>query len=265
MQFSVPLSTPNSVPINQVTEAIGNLATFVEDVTVPPSATAFQLYAGEVSGGSLALQAEVIGLQSEVNYSDGFENVPNGGLTVAINPAIDSGYQITWHNPGLAGTWILTVAARLSTVGSGPANITVTCDCSGGGGGGMLAAGFYQSLDPSGPTWTAEFEVGATLLQGDNLTFDLPANCIAIVTADATVESEDSINPFLYGLYIGGLTGGDVGFETRGSPTDELPGSFTVLVDSTVDSSFALGIDGGSINFAFAVGPTVSISCFARP
>lgn len=133
MQFTVPLSTPGSVQVSQITETIGAGATFCQVVSIPNSATALQLYAGLVSGSSVQLTAQVIGEQSATNYSDGFETVPNAGLTVPINTGIDSTFQICWRNPGISGRWVLTVAALLSAVGAGTSVTVNCCETPGGG------------------------------------------------------------------------------------------------------------------------------------
>jgi hypothetical protein len=267
VQFSVPLSTPGSVQLTQVEETITYPTEYCQDVAPPTSATALQLYVGLVSGSG-EISAQVKGDQTGANYSDGFTVVPNGGLTVPINTGVDSTYTVCWEESvGNSATLVLTVGALLSMVGAGPANVTVTCNCESGGGGAMLAYGIYTALDPSAATWTKVVEVGATMLQGDDLTFDLPTGSLALVECAASVIPTDPADPMLYDLSIttsDATFGFDVGSDDTSGGT-HLSGAFDALVDSTTDPSFAAAVGGGSTNYSFVYGPMLTIAAFARP
>jgi hypothetical protein len=271
MQFSVPLSTPGSVQIAQTEQFFAVDGTYIEDVTPPPSATALQLYAALVSG-SATLDVQVKGLQSGTIYTAGFVNIGAGGLVVPINTAIDQSFQITWNVFATItpSTWIFTVAALLSMVGSGT-SVNVICNCMSGGGGGLLAAGFYTALDPSVPTWAAQFEVGATMLQGDGVTFDLPPDSICLITAQASPGSGSPVTPFAYGVEVAGVAGAtgfsiDVEGTALGTTISALsvPGSMTTVIDSTVNSSFTFTTTADQ-NVAFDNGLVCTILAFTRP
>lgn len=201
MQFSVPLSTPGSVQISQVTETLTDTTPFCEDVSVPASATALQLYFAYVSGASLeTVNARVIGLQSGTGYTDGYAAVPNPGLVVPVNTAIDTSFEVCWEvttePPATPVTVTFTIAALLSMVGAGPATVNVTCNCEGGGGG-MLAYGLYTSdgsLSGTQLEWTAVSEVGAVMLQGDGVTFDFPAGSVVLADLSAALDLAPGTN-----------------------------------------------------------------------
>jgi len=263
MQFTVPLSQAGSIQIFQAEETLIFPATASDDITVPVTATALQFYASLISGtGTIAVQ--VVGDQSGSNYTNGFENIGGTGLVVPINTAVDQSFTVTWETFfGGNGTWLKTIAADLSTVGNGPAKVTVTCNCTTGGG--MLAYGIYQCTNDGttgAMTWSVVVEKGATMLQADTMTFDFPTGSVVLATLDAGVELPPGATYSFVDTAVGNMAA--TADNAAGAANVGIPLSASYDFDQSVDAStqFNATATGGP---AFNNAAILVLSAFTSP